>query len=38
MTPVIAEQIGWRWSFLPLGLGPAVGVVAMALLHRRLKK
>jgi MFS family permease len=37
-TAVLAERIGWRWSFLPLALGPAVGVVAMALLHRRLKK
>jgi MFS family permease len=34
MTPVIAAHIGWRWSFLPLAVGPAVGVVAMVLLRR----
>jgi MFS family permease len=34
MTPVIAAHIGWRWSFLPLAVGPAVGVIAMLLLHR----
>ena len=34
MTPVLAAHIGWRWSFLPLAAGPAVGVVAMWLLHR----
>jgi MFS family permease len=34
MTPVLAAHIGWRWSFLPLAAGPAVGVVAMALLQR----
>jgi len=38
MTAVLAEHIGWRWSFLPLGLGPVVGVVAMVLLHERMKK
>jgi MFS family permease len=37
-TAMLAEHIGWRWSFLPLGLGPAVGVVAMVLLHERMKK
>jgi MFS family permease len=34
MTPVIAAHIGWRWSFFPLAVGPAVGVVAMLLLRR----
>jgi len=34
MTPVIAAHIGWRWSFLPLAAGPAVGVAAMVLLRR----
>jgi len=33
-TSVLAAHIGWRWSFLPLAVGPAVGVVAMLLLHR----
>jgi len=37
-TAVLAERIGWRWSFLPLAVGPAVGVAAMALLHRHMKK
>lgn len=34
LTGVIAAHIGWRWSLLPLAAGPAVGVVAMVLLHR----
>ncbi len=34
MTPVIAAHVGWRWSFLPLAAGPAVGVMAMGVLHR----
>jgi MFS family permease len=38
LTPVVAEHIGWRWSFLPLGVGPAAGVCAMAVLHRRMVK
>ena len=33
-TAVLAERIGWRWSFLPLAAGPAVGVIAMVMLHR----
>ncbi|RSL17671.1 sugar phosphate permease [Edaphobacter aggregans] len=33
-TSVLAAHIGWRWSFLPLAVGPAVGVVAMVLLRR----
>jgi MFS family permease len=37
LTSVLAAHIGWRWSFLPLALGPAVGVFAMLLLHRRVK-
>jgi MFS family permease len=38
MTAVLAEHIGWRWSFLPLAAGPAIGVIAMWLLHKRMKK
>ena len=34
MTPVIAAHVGWRWSFLPLAAGPAVGVAAMGMLRR----
>jgi MFS family permease len=35
LTSVLAAHIGWRWSFLPLAIGPVAGVVAMVLLHRR---
>ena len=28
-VPLIADAIGWRWSFLWLALGPVVGIVAM---------
>ncbi|MDA2979913.1 MAG: MFS transporter [Actinomycetota bacterium] len=28
-VPWIADQVGWRWSFLWLAIGPALGVVAM---------
>jgi MFS family permease len=35
-TAVLAEHLGWRWSFLPLAIGPAVGVVAMTILDRHL--
>jgi MFS family permease len=38
ITPLLAAQIGWRWSFLPLAAGPAVGVVAMMLLQRHLRE
>ena len=34
LTPVIAAGIGWRWSFLLLVPGPAVGVAAMLMLRR----
>jgi MFS family permease len=33
LTGVIAAHIGWRWSFLPLAAGPALGVVAMVFLR-----
>ncbi len=36
-TSVLAAHIGWRWSFLPLAAGPAVGVVAMVLLRGHLR-
>ena len=35
LTPVVAEAVGWRWTFLMLVPGPAVGVIAMAALRRR---
>jgi MFS family permease len=34
LTPGIADAIGWRWSLLWLGLGPVVGLWAMAALRR----
>jgi len=33
-TSVLAAHVGWRWSFLLLAPGPAVGVIAMLVLHR----
>jgi MFS family permease len=38
ITPLLAAQIGWRWSFLPLAAGPAVGVIAMVLLQGQLRE
>lgn len=37
VTALLAAHSGWRWSFLPLAAGPAVGVVAMLLLRRQLR-
>ncbi len=34
LTPVLADAIGWRWSFLMLVPGPLVGVAAMLALRR----
>ena len=34
LMPVWVEAIGWRHAFLPLAIGPAVGVWAMARLRR----
>ncbi len=34
LTPVLADAIGWRWSFLLLVPGPMVGVAAMLVLRR----
>jgi MFS family permease len=33
-TATLASHIGWQWSFLPLAIGPAVGVMAMVVLGR----
>ena len=33
-VPWIADQIGWRWAFLWLAIGPALGVLAMIRLSR----
>lgn len=32
-TPVVAGTVGWRWAFLPLVVGPAVGTLAMVRLR-----
>ena len=32
-VPVVADAVGWRYSFALLALGPALGVVAMRLLR-----
>jgi len=34
LVPVLAESLGWRWSFPVLALGPAAGILAM----RRLRE
>ena len=34
LLPVWAEAIGWRYAFVPLAIGPAIGVWAMAQLSR----
>lgn len=34
LVPSLADQIGWRWTFVFLALGPAVGIWAMAKLRR----
>ena len=31
--PVFADAVGWQWAMAPLAIGPALGVVAMALLR-----
>lgn len=31
--PAIADLVGWQWAMAPLAIGPALGVVAMALLR-----
>jgi hypothetical protein len=33
-TAVLAERVGWQWSFLPLAVGPFAGVLAMTALCR----
>jgi MFS family permease len=34
LMPVIAEPIGWRWTFVLLAPGPILGAVAMTRLER----
>ena len=33
LTPVIVDIVGWRYAFIYLALGPALGIVAMAKLR-----
>jgi len=35
LLPVWVDAIGWRYAFVPLSIGPAVGVWAMARLRAR---
>lgn len=28
-VPVVASVVGWRWAFVPVAIGPAVGTLAM---------
>ena len=35
LMPHLVDAIGWRYAFVPLALGPAVGVSAMARLRAR---
>jgi MFS family permease len=35
LVPVWAAELGWRYAFAPLAIGPAAGIVAMALLRRQ---
>lgn len=38
LLPLWAEAIGWRYAFLPLAAGPAVGVAAMVVLARAVRR
>jgi len=29
VTPLVADAVGWRWAFVPLVVGPALGTAAM---------
>ena len=33
LMPYLVEAIGWRYAFVPLAIGPALGVWAMARLR-----
>ena len=38
LLPVWADAMGWRYAFLPLAAGPVVGVAAMAVLRREMRR
>ena len=33
LMPLAVDALGWRWAFVPLAIGPALGVLAMARLR-----
>jgi MFS family permease len=34
LMPYVVDALGWRYAFMPLAIGPAIGVLAMARLRR----
>ena len=38
VIPVAVDIVGWRYAFVGLGIGPALGIVAMARLRRSLAR
>jgi sugar phosphate permease len=34
LVPVWADRWGWEWAYMPLAIGPALGIVAMWRLRR----
>ncbi|MEQ8406526.1 MAG: MFS transporter [Oceanicaulis sp.] len=38
LLPVWAEAIGWRYALLPLAAGPVIGVAAMVVLRREMRR
>ena len=34
LMPYVVDALGWRFAFMPLAIGPAIGVLAMARLRR----
>ncbi len=38
LLPVWAEAMGWRFAFLPLAIGPVIGVLAMLVLRREMRR
>ena len=33
LMPLVVDAMGWRYAFVPLSIGPALGVLAMARLR-----
>ena len=34
LIPLVADEFGWQWAFVPLAIGPLLGIVAMLWLRR----